>query len=138
MAEYKVVMPKMGESIIEATILSWHKKEGDTIAENEILLEVATDKVDSDVPSPVSGTIKRILFKPNDIIPIGEALAIIETDTNVSVSTPNPETEQTEQVQKTIENQAKEEVPIVEEKNEIKANDPPDVPLPLLKIINLF
>ena len=124
MAEYKVVMPKMGESIIEATILSWHKKEGDTIAENEILLEVATDKVDSDVPSPVSGTIKRILFKPNDIIPIGEALAIIETDTNVSVSTPNPETEQTEQVQKTIENQAKEEVPIVEEKNEIKATIP--------------
>lgn len=130
MAEYKVVMPKMGESIIEATILSWHKKEGDTIVENEILLEVATDKVDSDVPSPVSGIIKTILFKPDDIVPIGEALAIIETDTNVIVSTPNNESKQTEQVEKTVENQTKEEAPIVEDKVEIKEEAPTQAIIP--------
>lgn len=78
MAEYKVVMPKMGESIIEATILSWHKKEGDTIAENEILLEVATDKVDSDVPSPVSGTIKRILLSLMILFPLARHLLLLK------------------------------------------------------------
>lgn len=125
MAEYKLVMPKMGESIIEATILSWHKKEGDTIAENEILLEVATDKVDSDVPSPVNGIIKTIFYKPDDIVPIGEVLAIIETDASIITSTPNPEANQ---IPNKIENQAKEDTPFVVNKPEIeKTTSSPEI-----------
>lgn len=63
MAEYKLLMPKMGESVIEATILSWQKNEGETVQEHDVLLEVATDKVDSEVPSPVSGVIKKYYIK---------------------------------------------------------------------------
>ncbi|MBX7226625.1 MAG: 2-oxo acid dehydrogenase subunit E2 [Chitinophagales bacterium] len=83
MAEYRLVMPKMGESVIEATILSWKKNVGDAIAENEIILEVATDKVDSEVPCPVSGVLKEILFKENDVVAIGKVMAIIETEMTV-------------------------------------------------------
>lgn len=80
MASYDLVMPKMGESIIEATILNWVKEVGDTVEVDETILEIATDKVDSEVPSPVEGTIKEILFKVDDVVPVGETIAIIETD----------------------------------------------------------
>jgi 2-oxoglutarate dehydrogenase E2 component (dihydrolipoamide succinyltransferase) len=84
MAEFQLILPKMGESVIEATILSWHKKPGDVIHENEIVLEVATDKVDSEVPSPVAGTLKKILFEENAVAEIGSVIAIIETDAAVA------------------------------------------------------
>lgn len=80
MARFELVMPKMGESINEATILKWNKKAGDTINAEEAVLEVATDKVDSEVPSPVSGVLKEILFKENDIVAVGKTVAIIETE----------------------------------------------------------
>ncbi len=80
MAEYKLVMPKMGESVIEATILTWHKKPGDTVSEHEVILEVATDKVDSEVPSPVNGVIKQLLHDVDVAVGVGEVLAIIEVD----------------------------------------------------------
>ncbi len=83
MSVYDFKMPKLGESITEAAIIKWFKNVGDTIEEDEILLEVATDKVDSEVPSLVSGVIAEILFKQNDIIKIGETIAIIKTDGNV-------------------------------------------------------
>ena len=73
-------MPKMGESVTEATILSWKKNVGDKINENDIILEVATDKVDSEVPCPVSGIIKELLFKENDVAAIGAVLAYIEVE----------------------------------------------------------
>ena len=73
-------MPKMGESISEATIISWLKNVGDTVDAEEIILEVATDKVDSEVPSPVSGVITEIRFAKNDVVKVGEVLAFIETD----------------------------------------------------------
>jgi len=73
-------MPKMGESVIEATILSWKKNVGDKILENEIILEVATDKVDSEVPCPVSGIIKELCYKENEVAAIGAVLAFIEVD----------------------------------------------------------
>ena len=63
-----VVMPKMGESIMEGTILEWYKKVGDSIEKDETLLEIGTDKVDSEIPSPASGTISEILANPNDIV----------------------------------------------------------------------
>ena len=71
-------MPKLGESIAEATVISWLKNVGDYIAAEETLLEVATDKVDSEVPSPVSGIIKEIRFQKNDVVPVGTVMALIE------------------------------------------------------------
>ncbi len=77
MAIVDLVMPKLGESIMEATILKWHKQPGDSIKMDETLLEIATDKVDSEVPSTAEGTIEEILFKENDVVPIGMVIARI-------------------------------------------------------------
>ena len=79
MAIVDLVMPKMGESIMEATILKWYKQPGDTIKMDETLLEIATDKVDSEVPSTAAGTIEEILFKVNDVVPVGAVIAKIQT-----------------------------------------------------------
>ena len=84
MSLYNFKMPKLGESIKEAAIITWFKNVGDTIEEDEILLDVATDKVDAEVPSPVSGTIEKLLFKANDVVQIGEVIAIIKTDGKLS------------------------------------------------------
>ena len=84
MSRIEFKMPKLGESIKEAAIITWFKNVGDTIENDEMLLEVATDKVDSEVPSTASGTIVEILFKENDIINIGDTIAIINTDGNTS------------------------------------------------------
>lgn len=86
MPKVEFKMPRLGESITEAAIIKWFKNIGDTIEEDEILLEVATDKVDSEVPSTVSGVIKEILYKQNDVIEIGKTIAIIETDGTTSPS----------------------------------------------------
>ena len=72
-----VIMPKLGESITEGTILEWKKKVGDSIEKDETLLEISTDKVDSEVPSPASGKIIEIIFNVNDVVPIGEVIAKI-------------------------------------------------------------
>ena len=72
-------MPKMGESIMEATILNWSKKVGDSVSEDETVLEIATDKVDSEVPSPVDGVISEILFNVDDVVEVGKVIAIINT-----------------------------------------------------------
>ena len=97
MAQIEVIVPKMGESIVEATILKWLKKEGDTVELDETLLEVATDKVDSEVPSTAKGTLVRILAQVNEVVAIGKAIAIIETDANTAIS--NPEVKLTISVQ---------------------------------------
>jgi 2-oxoglutarate dehydrogenase E2 component (dihydrolipoamide succinyltransferase) len=83
MAIIELKMPKMGESISEATIINWLYKTGDTIDVDETILEVATDKVDSEVPSPCSGVIKEILFKENDIVAVGTVMALIEASEGV-------------------------------------------------------
>lgn len=80
MARVELVMPKMGESIMEATILKWRKKPGDSIELDEPVLDIATDKVDSEVPSPVAGVLVEILFQENDVVPINKVIALIETD----------------------------------------------------------
>ena len=74
-----VVMPKMGESITEGTILEWYKKVGEAIAQDETLLEIGTDKVDSEIPAPKGGIVIEILAQPNDVIDVGEVIARIET-----------------------------------------------------------
>ena len=83
MSEYKFKMPKLGESITEAAIIKWFKNVGETIEEDEVLLEVATDKVDSEVPSLVTGTITKLLYQQNDVIKIGETIALIERDSQI-------------------------------------------------------
>jgi len=80
MSEFKIQMPKLGESVQEATITKWFIKEGDRIEEDDSLFEVATDKVDSEIPSPVDGIIKKIFFEVNALVPVGETVAIITTD----------------------------------------------------------
>lgn len=80
MAQVQMVMPKMGESIMEGTILNWLKKVGDRIEQDESILEVATDKVDTEVPSTHSGIIKEILAKEGEVVPIGKAILVIETE----------------------------------------------------------
>lgn len=87
MAIVDLVMPKLGESIMEATILKWNKKAGDTVKQDETVLEIATDKVDSEVPSTAEGVIAEILFKENDVVPIGTVIAKIETTANAGNTT---------------------------------------------------
>jgi len=76
----ELLMPKLGESIIEATILTWNKQVGDSVEADEAVLEIATDKVDSEVPSEVSGKITKILFNEGDVVPVGQAVALIEIE----------------------------------------------------------
>lgn len=78
MAIVDLVMPKMGESIMEATVLKWHKHPGDKVKMDETLLEIATDKVDSEVPSTAEGVVTEILFKENDVVPVGTVIARID------------------------------------------------------------
>ena len=80
MALVDLIMPKLGESIMEATILKWYKKPGDAVRQDETVLDIATDKVDSEVPSTAAGTLNEILFKENDVVPVGSVIAKIETD----------------------------------------------------------
>ena len=80
MAQVELIMPKMGESITEATILEWLKKPGDTVEMDENVLLIATDKVDSEVPSSVAGTIVEILYEVDAVVPVGQPIAIIATE----------------------------------------------------------
>src|ERR1041385_3294985 len=80
MATVDLVMPKMGESIMEATILKWHKQPGDHVKMDETVLEIATDKVDTEVPSTAEGMIEQILYNVNDVVPVGSVIAKIKTE----------------------------------------------------------
>jgi 2-oxoglutarate dehydrogenase E2 component (dihydrolipoamide succinyltransferase) len=87
MAQVELIMPKMGESITEATILKWLKKPGDKIEQDESVLEVATDKVDTEVPSSYAGILKEILAKEGEVVKVGKAIAIITSDVSAGVET---------------------------------------------------
>lgn len=80
MSGFKVLMPKMGESVQEATITKWFVKVGDKVEEDDMLFEIATEKVDSEIPSPVEGVVTEIFFEVDAIVPVGEVVAIIKTD----------------------------------------------------------
>jgi 2-oxoglutarate dehydrogenase E2 component (dihydrolipoamide succinyltransferase) len=106
MAKFELKLPKMGESVAEATVTNWLKNVGDTIAMDEPVLEIATDKVDSDVPSEVSGTLVEILFKVDDVVQVGQTIAIIETDGGAVAAAPEVKTEAPDtlaEVAKTVE-----------------------------------
>jgi len=89
MATVDLVMPKMGESIMEATVLKWYKQPGDQVRMDETLLDIATDKVDSEVPSTAAGTIVELLYKVNDVVPVGAVIARINTG-GVPAAAPAP------------------------------------------------
>src|SRR5579862_6677642 len=92
MAQAELIMPKMGESIMEATILKWLKKPGDKIEQDESVLEVATDKVDTEVPSSYAGVLKEILAKEGEVVKVGKPIAIISTEATQGKSQePTPE-----------------------------------------------
>ena len=80
MALFEIVMPKLGESVEEATITKWFIKENDIVKEDDILVEIATDKVDSDIPSPVAGRVTKILFPLDSKVLVGKVIAVIDLD----------------------------------------------------------
>ena len=86
----KLIMPKMGESVAEATILKWLKKEGDRVEADESILEIATDKVDTEVPSPASGILTKCLFSEGQVVKVGEVIAMIASEKEDQVVTPTP------------------------------------------------
>jgi 2-oxoglutarate dehydrogenase E2 component (dihydrolipoamide succinyltransferase) len=88
MAKYQLLLPKMGESVAEATIIKWNKKPGDYIEADEAVMEIATDKVDSEVPSPVSGKLVEQLCKEDEVVQVGSVIAIIETEDAGSSAAP--------------------------------------------------
>lgn len=92
MARYELKLPSMGESVAEAVVTNWLKKVGDPIEAEEAIVEVATDKVDSEVPSEVSGIVSEILFKVDEVVKIGQVMAIIETQDVVNASAPPQQT----------------------------------------------
>lgn len=103
MSLYELVLPKMGESVAEATIIKWVKQPGDNIEIDESVLEIATDKVDSEVPSPVSGKLVKVLFKEDEVVQVGAVIAIIETDANAQVIEEAPKESKIEQAVKVEE-----------------------------------
>ena len=90
-SEQAIVMPKMGESITEGTILKWLKKPGDTVKKDEPIVEIATDKVDTEVPSPLAGTLLRITANEKDVVPVGATIAFISSSSSAAVATPAPQ-----------------------------------------------
>ncbi len=104
MSRFNLIMPKLGESIREATIIKWFVKEGDSIEEDDPILEIATDKVDSEIPSPVEGVIEKILFAQDDLVPVGEVIAYINTGGE------SEDNDTAEEVQETVEEKKEDKV----------------------------
>jgi 2-oxoglutarate dehydrogenase E2 component (dihydrolipoamide succinyltransferase) len=90
MAQFELILPKMGESVAEATIIKWLKNEGDKIEVDETVLEIATDKVDSEVPSPAEGILLKKMFNEGDVVQVGSVIALIGSEKEAAVSSPAP------------------------------------------------
>ena len=120
MSTVDLIMPKLGESIMEATILKWHKKPGDKVEMDETVLDIATDKVDSEVPSTAEGTISEILYNENDVVPIGKVIARIDTNGNGSQG--NSSQQNTPTIEEHEEAEVMEEVPYQPEEKRSTTN----------------
>jgi len=129
-----IVMPKMGESIVDGTIIEWRKMVGDSIQVDEILLEIGTDKVDSEIPSPNSGIITEILAEPNDVIDVGVVIARIETDVDTLIKT-QPKIEQKDTPEKVTEIPPDKSVKIGSEKKVVSSTDEKKYYTPIVKSI---
>ena len=107
--KFELKMPKMGESITEGTIINWLVNEGDSFEEGDIILEVATDKVDNEVPATASGTLVKTMFQAKDVVPVGEVIAILEvSETKKMKSESKSKSNQTEKIEQTSNFKAKE------------------------------
>ena len=107
-----IIMPKMGESINEGTILKWHKKVGDAVKQDEIIFEISTDKVDTEIPSPTEGILKEIKFKEGDTVEVGTVVAVVESNGSVQTeleSRKNRIEESLEEEEEQVENKVEEE-----------------------------
>ena len=113
MAIAELIMPKLGESIMEATILRWHKNVGDRVALDETVLDIATDKVDSEVPSTVAGVITELLFRINDVVPVGAVIARLEVTASASAPAHSPVVpiQQTHLAPPPVHQRAEEQIP---------------------------
>lgn len=112
MAKVDMVMPQMGESIAEGKILKWHKKVGDKIAKDETVLEISTDKVDSEIPSPSGGILAEILVPEGETVSVGTLIARIETDASAAVSAPATTPAPKAEVKAEVKAEAKQESPM--------------------------
>lgn len=128
MAKVDLVMPKMGESIMEATILKWVKEVGDKVEEDETILEIATDKVDSDIPSPVDGVIAEILYQVDDVVPVGTVIARLETEG--AATSPEPVAEKAATPAPAVSAPAPEPAPVPPPAPTPKATPAPAMPVP--------
>jgi len=118
MAIVDLVMPKMGESIMEATILKWHKQPGDHVKMDETVLEIATDKVDTEVPSTAQGIIEQILYNVNEVVPVGTVIAKIKTEVEEGIShKPQPTSHRQQEIEQENSEYGKEEVGTVSPSN---------------------
>jgi 2-oxoglutarate dehydrogenase E2 component (dihydrolipoamide succinyltransferase) len=122
MAEFKVELPKMGESVAEATITTWLKAVGDTIEEDEPIVEIATDKVDSEVPAPCSGILKEILFQEGDVVPVGSVFAVISNEVSEEANPVEEVINVTENLENNSKSVEKEILKPIEE-NTIKSDE---------------
>lgn len=109
MAKFEIIMPKLGESVIEATITRWLKGAGDTVEEDDPIVEIATDKVDSEIPSPVEGKITEVFYSEGDVVPVGKVIALVEVEGD-------------------DEDEAPAEKPASDSKTETKAEEKPEKP----------
>ncbi len=131
MAVFEVVMPKLGESIIEATITKWLKQEGDQVEEDDAILEIATDKVDSEIPSPVEGKLAKLKFAEGDVVPVGAIIAIIDLDGEGEV-----ETEESIKQEPNTESEAEPAVSMEQEETKVDYSSSDRFYSPLVKSIS--
>lgn len=119
MAKFEIVMPKMGESVIEATITRWMKGVGDTVEEDDPIVEIATDKVDSEIPSPVEGKIVEAFFSEGDVVAVGKVIAIVEIEGEEEEEAGDASAEKTAEpaVEKKTEAEKPEETAVDEKKS---------------------
>ena len=128
MAKFEIIMPKLGESIIEATITRWVKSVGDQLEEDDSIVEIATDKVDSEIPSPVEGKLIETLYNEGDVVAVGEVIAIVELDGEDNASEAAPSETAKEEKSETVAKQENikqevEEKQTEQSKQESKPND---------------
>src|SRR5690606_25972099 len=135
MSDYKLILPAMGEGVMEATVITWLKKVGDAIAEDESVVEIATDKVDSDVPSPVAGVLKEILIDVDGIAKIGEPIAILEVEGAASENQSVDSTSDAHTSQAETAVVAELEKPLAETKTQFETSNSDKFYSPLVKSI---
>ena len=129
MGIYKLLLPKMGESVSEATLTKWVKVVGDHVQEDDTIAEIATDKVDSEVPSPVNGRLKELMLEEGQIVQVGDVIALIEIEEDSTENTSSVEDETTSE-ETSISSEEDISIPGIAELQESQSLSPPPPPPP--------